>query len=89
MVNRSFLCEVDFIPSKHRVSEFLHPGFPSKIGEQVQGFIGNKVLGKIKQNGVSVGGVLEGSGELREALWIMGEEFLKYQMLAGGGMVFL
>lgn len=71
--------EVDVFASEHLVAHFINLGFLGKLKKEEQSFIGDTVLGKVKEDGrVSA---LKVAGVLFKALRILLEEFLDNDLL--------
>lgn len=88
MVNGTVLGEVDLVAVEHGVTLLLDTSLRSQLGKEVQGVIGQKVLGEVENDvcGLAGGGNRAGqgecAGELLEALGVCSKGLLEHEGLA-------
>ena len=88
VVDGAFLGEVDLLAGEHLMAQLLDASRLSEFDQQSQCFLGNQVLGKVKQDlaAILVG---EAPRKLAEPLGVFGEELLEVEVLASGGVMVL
>jgi hypothetical protein len=77
VVNSTVLGEVDLLTRKHLITELLKPRLLRELDEQLQGLIGDEVLGEVEQRVGLVCFVVKCEGELIEALRVLFEVLLQ------------
>jgi hypothetical protein len=74
MVDGASLCEVDLLALEHVIAELLDLCLLGKLDQQLEGLLGDEVLGEIEKDIVAIGLVLEGVAEFVEALGVCVED---------------
>ncbi|GKT93537.1 hypothetical protein Ct61P_11387 [Colletotrichum tofieldiae] len=82
VVDGALLGEVDLLAGEHGVALLLDAGLLGELNEEAEGLIGQEVLGEVEEDIGARGRVLEGVGELGEAVRVVGEGLLEDKVLA-------
>lgn len=95
VVDSTLLGEVDLLTAKHGLTLLLHASLLGKLGQQVEGAIGEEVLGEVEEDvgRLARGGDGSGQGEvagvLLEALGIGSKGLLEHEALTNSVAVLL
>lgn len=82
VVDGALLGEVDLLAGEHGIALLLEAGLLGQLDEEVEGLIGQEVLGEVEEDVGAGGVVLEGTAELGEAVGVVGEGLLQDEVLA-------
>jgi hypothetical protein len=74
VVDGASLCEVDLLALEHVIAELLDLCLLGELDQQLEGLLGDEVLGEIEKDIVAIGLVLEGVAEFVEALGVCVED---------------